>query len=52
MRRREILALLGGAAMASSSAMRAAAEARPAHIGFISGVDKAAAADLSEAAAL
>jgi hypothetical protein len=52
MRRREILALLGGAA--SSSAMRAAAaqEARPAHIGFIGGVDKAAAADLSEAAGL
>jgi len=52
MRRREILARLGSAA--SSSAMRAAAaqKARPAHIGFISGVDKAAAADLSEAAAL
>ncbi len=48
MKRRQILALLGGAAaMASSSAMRTAAAqgARPAHIGFISGGDERGARD-------
>ncbi len=51
MRRRQILALLGGAAMASSSAMRAAAAqgAGPARVGFISGGDQAAAADFLNA---
>ncbi len=53
MRRREFIALFGSAVATVPFVARAAAaqEARPAHIGFISGVDKAAAADLSEAAA-
>ena len=47
MRRREFITLLGGAVLAGSGAMRAAAApaARPARIGFISGLDQAAAAD-------
>jgi ABC-type uncharacterized transport system substrate-binding protein len=49
MKRRGFITLLGGAALTSSAAMRMAAAQTPAHIGFISGVDQAAAADFTRA---
>jgi putative ABC transport system substrate-binding protein len=50
MRRREFITLLGGAALMRPSMRTAAAQpARPARIGFISGVDRAAAAEFLNA---
>jgi putative ABC transport system substrate-binding protein len=51
MRRRRFLALLGSAALTPPSVMRAAAWQgdRPAHVGFVSGLDQAAAADFLSA---